>query len=212
MSMRRGVSIAFHTRFLRHRYPELLGGARSSLGLWFAERECTLRDFDLPLLPVMRAATAGLLTMSMEGELRHEYVCATVQQLLCLSLAALIKKDTDKQAPIRLSPRDKAALRDVRELLTHTLADPPVVDELVRRFGINRNKLRFGFKALFGLTISDYLHQERMRQAYALLTAGELTAAEVSQVVGYNHVSNFTTAFRREFGRTPGRLSGVREH
>ncbi len=206
-SMRRGVSIAFHARYLNVHYPDLLNLCRHSLGEWFAGREVTLRDFDLPFLPVMNSATAALLNLSLEGELRYRFVCSTVQQLLCLGLAALVQKEFEEVRPARLSSRDKSVLRQVRDTLVSDLADPPSVEQMVERFGSNRNKLRFGFKALYGMTISEYLYRERMARAFSLLTATGLSVTEVAATVGYGHASNFTTAFKREFGRTPREIA-----
>lgn len=202
-SARRGVSIAFHASYLRRCYPTLLQACAYSLGDWLEGRESKLRDFDLPLLPVMTASTASLLSLTLEGEFRHQYVCATVNQLLCLALSALAEREKQTAEPIRLSMRDKAALREVRAALSSDLCNAPDIDELVRRVGLNRNKIRYGFKALYGMTVSDYLHDVRMNHAWNLLAKGELSLAEVAAAVGYGHITNFTTAFKRQFGRAP---------
>ena len=157
----------------------------------------------------MSSATIGLLNLSLQGEFRHQFVCSTVEQLLCVALAALVEKESREGRPTRLSCMDKEALRQVRKALDDNLADPPSVEQMVRAFGSNRNKLRFGFKALYGLTISDYLHQERMRLAFGLLSSGRPSVTEVSAATGYAHASNFATAFKREFGRTPSEVSGT---
>lgn len=206
-SMRRGISIAFHANYLRNRYPDLLQACPNSMGAWLAGKETILRDFDLPYLPVMNYAAASLLDLVVGGEFRYQFACATVEQLLTLAMAELVKQEMDRDQPARLSHRDKAVIRKVRDALIEDLTDPPTIDELVQRFGINRNKLRFGFKEVFGVTISEYLQSHRMDCAHNLLRSGECTVSEVASRVGYGHASNFTTAFKGKFGHTPGQVA-----
>ncbi|HEX7012529.1 MAG TPA: AraC family transcriptional regulator [Steroidobacteraceae bacterium] len=200
--IRRGVCIAFHARYVRRRYPDLLASCGGSLGPWLADRETRLRDFDIPLLPVMSAATAGLLNMKLEGEFRQHFVSATVEQLLCLAISALAERGWRHT---RLSVADRAAIERVRASIDENLANPPTIEQLARRFGINRNKLNFGFREIFGQSVSDYLCEQRMRTAFDLISSGHYTVSEVAGKVGYSHLCNFTTAFKRRFGRPPSR-------
>jgi AraC-like DNA-binding protein len=202
-STRRGISIAFHASYLRGYYPELLETCSYSLGDWLGGRESKLRDFQLPLQPVMIGSTSSLLRLALEGKFRHQYVSATVTQLLCLGLSALVGRENQTSTPVRLSMRDKAALREVREGIRRDFCRFTNIDELARRVGLNRNKFRYGFKELYGMTVSDYLHDVRMSRAWDLLSTGELSVTDVAAAVGYGHVSNFTTAFKRHFGCTP---------
>jgi AraC-like DNA-binding protein len=202
-ALRRAVCIAFHARYLKRRYPDLLGQCANTIGPWLAQRETTLRDFEIPLLPVMSAATQGLLTMRLEGEFRQQFVSSTVEQLLCLALSGLAARPTE---PVRLSTRDRKVLQDVRAALDESLGDDITLESLARRFGINRKKLGFGFKDQFGMPVFEYLAERRMATAFDLLASGDFSVSEVGRRVGYTHLCNFTTAFRRRYGQTPSSI------
>lgn len=199
---RRGVSIAFHARAVLLRYPDLARRCGETLGPWLANRETQMRDFDVPLSPVMSAATGGLLNMKMEGDFRRAFVSATVEQLLCLAFSTLAERYS---RPTCLSARDRAAIQQVRASLDANLADPPTIEQLTRRFGINRNKVAFGFKETFGVSVSGYLSEQRMRVAYDLLVSECRSVGDVAVAVGYTHLCNFTTAFKRRYGMPPSR-------
>jgi len=203
--IRRGVCIAFHTRYLLQRYPDILVHCWGSLGPWLNNRETALRDFEIPLLPVMQAGTAAILATRLEGEFRHAFVSATTEQLLCLAVASLADRPA---VTVRLSARDREILGKVREIIDQSLAYPPKVEALAGRFGINRNKLRFGFKEIFGTSVAEYLHQQRMRTAFEMLERGACSVGDVAAQMGYTHLCNFTTAFRRRFGKTPSDVVG----
>jgi len=203
---RRGVAVAFHRRFMQEHYGSLLRHCGRSLQSWVACRDVSLRDFDIPLCPVMAAVTSSLLSLRLEGELRHRFVCASAEQLLCLALAGVARVEEQMQWPIHLSARDKNALREVRALLDRRLANPPSVSALSKQFGMNRNKLRIGFKDLFGLGIGAYIHERRMSEAYARLSSGNTSVSTVAASAGYAHLCSFSTAFRRRFGKAPSQI------
>lgn len=203
---RRGICIAFHARYLLEHYPSLSRDCFDSLGAWLAGKERALRDFDLPCPPVMSTAAAALLDSSHGGVFRYEFVCSTVEQLLSLALSALVRKEEEQNRPVKLSTRDKDALHRIRDSLLSPSTRPTSIDKLALRFGINRNKMRFGFKILFGQTPAEFSHQERMTQAYELLSQGTHSVTEVAITSGYRHASNFTTAFKRKFGSLPSEL------
>ena len=69
--------------------------------------------------------------------------------------------------------------------------------------GINRNKLTFGFKHLFGQTISEYCLENRLQTGWKLLQETEQPIAVVANQVGYAQAAAFSNAFRQHFGVTP---------
>jgi AraC-like DNA-binding protein len=203
---RRGIHIAFHGRYLKRKYPSVL--CLHELQHWLSDGEIQLRDLDIPVSPIMLTLTTGLLNLPLQGELRHQFVCATVEQLLCLALDGLVRIEKQLSLPIQFTAREITAVRQVRTLLDQHLASPPGIQDLARRFGLNRTKLRSAFRELFGIGIWDYIHEQRMRSAYEQLARGDKSVSEIASSVGYNHLSNFTTAFRRHFGRPPSQVLG----
>lgn len=201
---RRGIAVAFNNSYLREKYPSVL--CLHELQHWLTDRETRLRDIDIPVSPLMLTVTASVLNLPLEGELRHQYVCATVEQLLSLALHGLVQMEKQLRLPAHFSAREIAAVREVRAMLDQQLASPPGIEALARRFGLNRTKLRLAFRELFGVGIWDYIHNQRMRSAYEQLLRAEKSVSEIAESAGYNHLSNFTTAFRRHFGRPPSHV------
>lgn len=98
-------------------------------------------------------------------------------------------------------------MQRVRTIIDENLADPPRLEDLARCFGINRTKLRLGFKGAFGVSASVYLLEQRMRVAFDLLEHKHLSVTEVAARVGYPHLCNFTTSFKKRFGQSPSKIS-----
>jgi AraC-like DNA-binding protein len=91
------------------------------------------------------------------------------------------------------------------ERLERDYRKPPCLAELAHEIGTNQNKLKAVFKEAFGLTMTDYCLERRMREAQQLLLEATLTIAQVAERVGYKHQSSFAAAFCSHVGMSPRR-------
>lgn len=100
-------------------------------------------------------------------------------------------------------PRIRARAVEARRLIDARLADPPSVRELAVALGIGVTALRSAFKATYGVTLVDYLREQRLELARVLLCEPRLQVSQVAYRVGYSNLANFSNAFRRRFGHAP---------
>lgn len=112
-------------------------------------------------------------------------------------------------APPPLLARDRRIAESARELLEERYADPPGLKVLAREVGTHPAKLMRLFKSVHGSTISAYLEAFRMERARMMLDKGDLPVTQIAYEMGYEHPSNFATAFKRRYGLSP---SAVRAH
>ena len=75
--------------------------------------------------------------------------------------------------------------------------------ELAMEVGINRNKLHYGFKHVYGITINHFLEQQRMEKAEFLLTTTYKSVKTIAALTGYCTSSRFCNVFKKTFGSTP---------
>ncbi len=92
---------------------------------------------------------------------------------------------------------------EVSERLIHNLRYTPSISELAREIGMNEKKLCYGFKEVFGNTIFGYLYDYKMQLAQQLLLHTDKPISEIAYQCGYEHLSHFSTAFKRKFGLSP---------
>lgn len=74
---------------------------------------------------------------------------------------------------------------------------------LARERGMTERRLANSFRKAYGKTVAAYLNDARMIRARLLLEMDQISVTEVAYCVGYGHVANFSTAFRRAFGVNP---------
>ncbi len=94
-----------------------------------------------------------------------------------------------------------------RELLLKEMHDSPTIEELAKRVGINQQKLKAGFKKIYGQTIYRYLRNARLERARYLILEDKGSIREIAQMVGYSNQSHFARRFKEKFGVLPKELA-----
>ncbi|MFK7934020.1 MAG: helix-turn-helix transcriptional regulator [Saprospiraceae bacterium] len=138
-----------------------------------------------------------------EGLVRSTFLESKTLELLSLQIKQF-KDDLltpSKQVLLRKYDLDK--IKAAKEILVTQLQDPPKIPQLARKVGINQQKLKQGFKAVYSKTINQYLRDERLAKARILLAEGSLSVREVSTQIGYSNQGHFARRFKEKYGVLP---------
>jgi AraC-like DNA-binding protein len=145
------------------------------------------RFFNIRLSPGWHALTVRTLALDLLRLLLHDWQSARPQS----------------RASIRITPAERSRLLKIREQIDANPATSVSLPELCGRLQMNRNKLHFGFKQQFGVSIHEYRVEKRMQLAMRLLETTELPIGEIAERTGYGEPTNFTTAFKNHFAVLP---------
>ena len=91
------------------------------------------------------------------------------------------------------------------ELLASGAADGWSLADIALELGVHINTLQRLFREQQGCSVFDYLRRCRLQRARRLLQQG-ISVTEAALEAGYGSPANFSTAFKREFGHSPGQL------
>lgn len=80
------------------------------------------------------------------------------------------------------------------------------VETVARATAMSASTLQRHFLRDTGLTVFEYVRGRRLEKVRDALRQEDISVSEAAFMAGYNHTSNFITAFRRQFGVTPGEL------
>ncbi|MBU2869318.1 AraC family transcriptional regulator [Colwellia sp. E2M01] len=80
------------------------------------------------------------------------------------------------------------------------------LSEVSSSLGASISTLQRYFKSKYQLTLKEYIRNEKLEEARGLLIFDKKSVGEVSYLVGYKHVSNFSSAFKKYFSITPAAL------
>ena len=102
--------------------------------------------------------------------------------------------------------KDEEKIRFAKSIIEQDIINPPSLSKLAQLIGSNEFTLKKGFKAIYGLPVFQFLHQLRMNQANELLVSTNLSIQDVALKVGYENLSAFTRAFKKEHQILPSEL------
>jgi AraC-like DNA-binding protein len=80
---------------------------------------------------------------------------------------------------------------------------PPTIEAFSRMFSMSSTKLKKSFKSIYGDSIYAYYQKQRLQKANELLLSGRYNVKQVAEAIGYNNVSNFTLAYKKQFNKVP---------
>ena len=94
-------------------------------------------------------------------------------------------------------------LAETRRYMEEHLDEPLSISTLSRRACLSATTFKERFRRLYGLPVHTWLQQRRMERAAELLRDSSLSVLGVAQSVGYSSASQFSAAFRRQYGMSP---------
>ncbi len=162
----------------------------------------------LSLCSRTRLLLEGLLNHNYTDSLENIFINAQTQMLLLYSLECMLgEKEVEAfQCKFLANGADREKINLAREILLEHIGEPLTIRELSRKVAINECYLKKGFKELFGTTIFDFYHGQRMEHARYLLYEKGLSVTDVSVMLGYSSISHFSTAFKKHTGLKPCEL------
>lgn len=106
---------------------------------------------------------------------------------------------------MKLSDYDIECLEKARRLIDRDKRVHHTIDEIAHSVGMGATRLKEGFKQYYGVGLYGYLLTMRMELAKQLLLEGRHTIKSIAHATGFAYTSNFSTAFKKRFGVTPGK-------
>ncbi|WP_241122837.1 helix-turn-helix transcriptional regulator [Achromobacter xylosoxidans] len=154
--------------------------------------------------PALQALAKQLLLCPLQGALRDLYLSGKALELTANVLATLDVQPPSSTA-ITLPVRHRDRLHRAHEILMRDISHPPGLDWLASQVGLSVTLLTRGFRQLFGMSIYEFVREQRLQQAYRMLATGECSVSATAGMCGYTD-SHFSKAFQRRFGIAPHTL------
>lgn len=155
-------------------------------------------------IPSMKEIMNQILDCPYDEKTRQFYYDIKVRELLYQLLETSFKRDIKSY---HFTPFETARIHEARTILeNHIDKKPPSIRSLSKQVALNEFKLKSGFRKYFNAGIFEWLMVLKMQHAKQLILNTNKPIKEIASLVGYPRTTNFITAFRRQFGVTPGSL------
>jgi AraC-like DNA-binding protein len=157
-----------------------------------------------PLDHQLNLITSNIISLNVHDAVYVALAKSKAVELITNALDRLLGQSRfEEDSPVKLRAKDIEAIKLARDILIANLAEPPTIRELCSAVGVNRNKLHYGFKEVFGLSPLHYLEEHRLEQAYIRLRDSDHLIYRIAADVGYSNQGSFSTAFKRKYGLSP---------
>ncbi|HEY4149303.1 MAG TPA: AraC family transcriptional regulator [Chitinophagaceae bacterium] len=102
---------------------------------------------------------------------------------------------------------DVVRIQTVEKVLTRSDIDKfPSIEALSKMAMMSSTKLKTKFKEVYGMKLYEYYNRNRLLKAREMISRGKTTIKEAAYSIGFSNLSNFSRAFKKEFGVLPGKM------
>jgi len=154
------------------------------------------------ITPTMAVVLSQLMNYNLHPSLKELYFKGKIYELLSLYFNRPAEADI-AQCPFLADEENVMKLKNAKEIIIKRMAEPPTLQELADEIGLSLNKLKEGFKQIYGDSVYSFLFDYKMEVARQLLDSGSYNVNEVGLKVGYSTASHFITSFKKKYGTTP---------
>ena len=157
---------------------------------------------DARISPSMAIVLNQLMNYNLHPSIKQLYFKGKAYELLSLYFNR--EEDVDvAQCPFLVDEQNVAKIKKAKEIIIARMAEPPTLQQLADEIQLPLNRLKEGFKQIYGDSVFSFLFDYKMEVARQLLATGAHNVNEVGLKVGYSTASHFIAAFKKKFGTTP---------
>lgn len=143
-----------------------------------------------------------LMNYNLHPSIKPLYFKAKVYELLSLYFNRPAEADVE-QCPFLADGDNISKIKQAKQIIISRMTEPPTLQELADEINLPINRLKEGFKQIYGDSVFSFLFDYKMEVARQLLATGRHNVNEVGLKVGYSTASHFIAAFKKKFGTTP---------
>jgi AraC-like DNA-binding protein len=132
----------------------------------------------------------------------------SAMQILCECINTLsVKVEKLYHSKIQSKACQIKQVKSLKIQIDSLLEKPLSLTDIALSLGLSISTLQRRFKQEYGTTVVDYIKQKRLENARSAIVFDGLSIGEAAYKAGYNHSSNFITAFKKRFDITPASLA-----
>lgn len=146
----------------------------------------------------MREVIYKILDNPFEEKFRDAFYDYSIRELLFYHVSA-----PPFTLPGELTPAELATVYAADQIIASNLSIHYSIHELAKMTRTNVHVLKTGFARVFGMGVFERLLLRKMERAKYLLETTDKQVQDVSELAGYETVTGFINAFRKQFDMTP---------
>lgn len=156
-----------------------------------------------PIKPAILQSALNLFTLKIDDGPLNLRMKAIAYDMLSHLFSALDIQANSNRSALKHQSDIEAVFRVREQLLNMEEMNYPTVDVLAKQAGMSASKLKTLFHSVFGMPVFEFYQYHRLEYARNLIEGRKLTIGEVGLKIGYNNLSKFSQAYKRQYGYLP---------
>jgi AraC-like DNA-binding protein len=152
--------------------------------------------------PSMAIVLNQLMNYNLHPTIKPLYFKGKAYELISLYFNRPADADIE-QCPFLADEDNVSKIKRAKQIMIARMAEPPTLQELADEINLPINRLKEGFKQVYGDSVFSFLFDYKMEVSRQLLATGSHNVNEVGLKIGYSTSSHFIAAFKKKFGTTP---------
>lgn len=165
----------------------------------YAQEAISLGCRDYILIPA-EYQNIGEAIKKVVDRIKQEQSNARYQEYGKNMLKENLKQEESKEESIPIPELVEKLIASIMKQICDTELS---VDRLAEQFHFHPVYLNRIFKKEKGISLSQYIINERMKMAAGMLELGNLGPNRIAEKVGYSHYTNFYNMFKKYYGMSP---------
>lgn len=144
----------------------------------------------------------------------HEYYASLLEE--CRTTGEVVKfcKDmvSDFMSQVqrtKADPSTSPSIQNICYYIQKHLTEPLYMEDLAKLTGYTEYYFSYKFQKETGITVKDYILNEKISQAKLLLTDSSQSIQEISDTLGFCNRSYFSTCFKKKVGMSPSQYKSL---
>jgi len=104
---------------------------------------------------------------------------------------------------VQIHPGEISQVERIAMYIAQNYTHPIKIADIGKEIGLHPDYANVIFKKTFGMSLNEYLIQERISHAQRKLVSTDMSIAEILYDCGYNSISSFNATFRKINECTP---------
>lgn len=152
----------------------------------------------------MQTIIDAIFSSERQGGLQHLFLESKIKELLLLQLESYSKVQHQDTALIQKYHADK--IYQAKAIIEANVGQPCSLIDLAHQVGTNECTLKKGFRALLDTSVHNYWSELKMKKALQMLQESDASISDIAMDTGFKTPQHFSTAFKKHYGITPGKV------
>ena len=155
-------------------------------------------SFTLP-----RMEKVVILMRQLQNAVRDGYHQLLLNYLATTVLCELHQQFESQMNQITRDDKKTQLYHDIVDYINRNISEKITVTSIAQKFGYNEKYLSHMFGQMSGVTLKQFILQNKMSKANFLLSDTNMQIAEISNLLGFSDCHNFMKSYKKITGMTP---------